>query len=95
MNAFFALFFCALLGTSAYAVGRIHGGWSYKRGWRGGFKAGWEEGDRHARKRIINATREGRWPADASNADTVDLARAWSRVVNPGRHHRRVPKPFP
>lgn len=48
MSPFFALFLVLLLGSSAYAAGRLHGQLSYRVGYRFGYRQGYFDGDRAA-----------------------------------------------
>ena len=44
MTVYFAIFLVLLLGSSSYAAGRLHGGFSY----RSGYRQGYYDGDRGA-----------------------------------------------
>ncbi len=48
MNVVTAVFLVALLASSSYAVGRLHGQLSYKIGYRAGYRNGYADGDRAA-----------------------------------------------
>lgn len=79
-----------LAGSGGYAIGRIHGGWGYRRGWRGGWRAGWAEGDRHARRQIVRAYKRHNSYDPSGEPTTRDLGRYLGRLANDGAKHRRV-----
>ncbi|HEX6969902.1 MAG TPA: hypothetical protein VF174_13980 [Micromonosporaceae bacterium] len=62
MSPFFAVFLVLLLGSSAYAAGRLHGQLSYRLGYRFGYRQGYFDGDRGAWNRRRREMRPGFGP---------------------------------
>ncbi|GIF73730.1 hypothetical protein [Asanoa siamensis] len=97
MTLYFAIFLVLLLGSSSYAMGRLHGGFNYRTGYRHGYYDGdrgaWNRRRREVQKVAVTARTEPRQrsasdvPTTLIGSGTTYLSASFVGTTTDGGRH--------